>query len=439
MKVKAYDPLLILIREDRQRKDLGDLSELKESLTARGQLQPIVIEEAPVDGDTLGLFLVAGERRLTACRELGIKVQASLLRDLTPIERELVELDENTKRKDLHWTELAKAVARIHALRQTLEPSWTQAQTAESMGYNPSSTSFIGKAITVGGLLDETLAKANSLESAYNIVSRQQSRQFADIANEILAPRTRSEPHAEGTPYEQPMAAAPELPILNGSFLEWAPTYSGPKFNFIHCDFPYGVGLGESDQMQADAQEVYDDSEEVYWQLLMTFAQTLDNFCYPSAHVMFWFSMKFYEETKAFLRKETDLRVYDIPLVWLKSDNAGILPDHRRYGRNVYETAFLCSRGDRFIVKPVANAYAAPTASKKIHPSEKPEPVLKHFFQQFLDSGSEVFDPTCGGGSALRAADPIAKRVFGIELSPEFSSAANAALTSARALRKAAG
>ena len=32
-----------------------------------------------------------------------------------------------------------------------------------------------------------------------------------------------------------------EIPIITADFTEWAPTYTGQKFAFIHCDFPYGI------------------------------------------------------------------------------------------------------------------------------------------------------------------------------------------------------
>jgi ParB-like chromosome segregation protein Spo0J len=49
----------------RLRADLGDLTNLKKSIELLGLLHPIVVTE--------GLVLVAGERRLQACKELGQK------------------------------------------------------------------------------------------------------------------------------------------------------------------------------------------------------------------------------------------------------------------------------------------------------------------------------------------------------------------------------
>ena len=48
---------------DRHRTDLGDLSDLKASISVHGLLQPIVV--------TTEGRLIAGERRLTVCKSLG--------------------------------------------------------------------------------------------------------------------------------------------------------------------------------------------------------------------------------------------------------------------------------------------------------------------------------------------------------------------------------
>lgn len=436
MKVKKVEVASVQVRPDRQRKDLGDLESLQESLKARGQLQPIIIES-----NAEGIWLVAGERRLAAAKTLAWPhIWATERKDLDKIEAELIELDENVKRKDLHWTEFAKAVQRIHSIMTARDPKWTQASTCEYLGYAPQAKS-VERAIALEGKINEQLAKAPTLESAYNSLARVQTRALSDIANEVLAgPRPQPKPVAQPFP-SAPLAPAPRSDdeIENTSFLSWAPEYKGHKFNLIHCDFPYGIDIGQSDQMRHETEQLYDDSKDVYWQLLHCFAEHYDKFTYPSAHLMFWFSMEYYTETYKFLSENTDFVILPKPLVWHKSDGSGVIPDPRRRPRNTYEVALMGIRGDRFILEPVASSYACPIASKRLHPSEKPEPMLKHFFRLFVNEETSIFDPTAGGGSALRAADEMgAKRVHGLELDASFAQAANGALRIARNKRRAA-
>jgi DNA modification methylase len=120
-------------------------------------------------------------------------------------------------------------------------------------------------------------------------------------------------------------------------------------------------------------------------------------------------------------------KVDPFPLVWHKSDNAGVLPDPQRGPRRTYETAFFCSRGDRKIVQAVANSVAAPT-TKDIHMSEKPVEVLRHFMRMTTDGFSNVLDPTAGSGNAIQVARSLRAASFlGLEIDPQFYNAAKGA------------
>ncbi len=76
--------------KNRFRKDVGDLTELKRSIKEIGLLQPIVIDE--------NNNLIAGFRRVTAFKELGIKdIKVNKIKILNAIKG---EYDENVIRKN---------------------------------------------------------------------------------------------------------------------------------------------------------------------------------------------------------------------------------------------------------------------------------------------------------------------------------------------------
>lgn len=81
--------------EDRIRKDLGDIDSLAESIKEHGLLNPIII--------TVGNVLIAGERRLEACKKLGwMRIPAQTV-DVSVYDTEkkfYIEIDENEKRKN---------------------------------------------------------------------------------------------------------------------------------------------------------------------------------------------------------------------------------------------------------------------------------------------------------------------------------------------------
>ena len=61
--------------------------------------------------------------------------------------------------------------------------------------------------------------------------------------------------------------------------------------------------------------------------------------------------------------------------------------------------------------------------------SEKPQGVLRHYFRMLVDGHTSLLDPTCGSGSALRAAASCgASRFLGVELDKGFADEADRAL-----------
>ncbi|HPL17325.1 MAG TPA: ParB N-terminal domain-containing protein [Spirochaetota bacterium] len=79
----------------------GDLTYLMESISKYGLLNPITVTD--------NLELVAGYRRLLACKALGWKeIECNIMPALTKFDRLLIEADENLTRKDLTISEIER-------------------------------------------------------------------------------------------------------------------------------------------------------------------------------------------------------------------------------------------------------------------------------------------------------------------------------------------
>ena len=91
------------------RKDVGDLSDLKNSIHEHGILQPIVV--SPLDQSRY--LLIAGERRLTATIQLGLPTIPALIRTVQDHQRLELQLIENLHRKDLNPFEEARSFKRL--------------------------------------------------------------------------------------------------------------------------------------------------------------------------------------------------------------------------------------------------------------------------------------------------------------------------------------
>jgi ParB/RepB/Spo0J family partition protein len=419
----SFIPLDVIIVGTRQRKDLGDLSSLINSIATKGLINPIILDES--------FNLIAGERRLRAYQHLAktspafSSIPARIWSDLSPSEQHIIELEENVKRKDLSWQEQVDTIWQLHEAFLAAKPTWTQAETARELNY---SVTQINDILSVARLAVKKpeLWKAPKLSSAILATDRILERQIDDdIASALHVDSTTTIP-------------ADQSSVIRVDFTEWANTFTGQKFNLLHCDFPYGIEHGTTGQSGGLLRGSYEDSASTFWSLVRVLYDSMDMFMLPSAHMFFWFPMQKYYETYSRLTQLEAWEIFPIPLIWHKSDNTGILSDPSRRPRHIYEACFFASRGDRKIIRSVGDTYACPSPGSR-HISEKPEPMLRHFFRMVVDENTRLLDPTCGSGTALRAAESLgASFVLGFDTSAEYVDYANTELKKSRQLRTSA-
>lgn len=448
---------LVIDRPNRQRKklivdDLVDsISQNTEKLPATmGLIQPVVVRG--------GVNLVAGERRTEAFRQLGREqIPVIDLEELDDDTAFIIELEENYRRKSLQWQEEAVAIELIHNRFVAGDETWTQAQTATRLGIPQTR---ISQYLMVAEVLetDQEIRLANTLATAYGILQKRSSRELDDMATSIgfnlrnilvktpmhnVAMKMAEPAHkpvlspgitnlVAGIKLPEDLKPATIAPPPSGAnslicadFKEWVKTYKGPRFNLIHCDFPYVAGAGrKGSQIHAGGEgRSYEDSDSIFWELCAALVEGMANVVAGSAHILFWYQTSRFTEVFDFwetISKTHNLTVFDVPLIWHKSDGSGVVSDAGRRYRHVYENALLISRGDRKIIRTVADVYSAPI-SRDIHPSEKPEPMLREFFRALVSNTTRLLDPTAGSASALRAAESLgAEFVFGIEKDEKF-------------------
>lgn len=189
-------PLSIInSRDTRQRRKI-EVEDLKSSITLYGIIQPIIISQ--------DLKLIAGERRLTAAIELGLsEVPVRYLSELSKIELEIIELEENVKRSDLDWKDQVNATARIHLLFQQQDENWKAENTAQHLGITPASISILLSVYR--NMEDPVIAAATGWRPAYNVILRREARRSGDAIAEFFElpppplPTPESTSETEGT------------------------------------------------------------------------------------------------------------------------------------------------------------------------------------------------------------------------------------------------
>jgi site-specific DNA-methyltransferase (adenine-specific) len=80
------------------------------------------------------------------------------------------------------------------------------------------------------------------------------------------------------------------------------------------------------------------------------------------------------------------------------------LPKFNNYGKMIYN----------WMPWEVDNSYP------KLHPTQKPIPVLKRIISIFTDEGDVVIDPVAGSGATLRAAAEMNRHSYGFEIKKNF-------------------
>lgn len=119
-----------------------------------------------------------------------------------------------------------------------------------------------------------------------------------------------------------------------------------------------------------------------------------------------------------------------IPLVFVKNTSPQVLKANMRvvgateYALVLYRDKLPKFNNDGRMIKnwfewQVDNSYP------KIHPTQKPIPVLKRLIEIFTDHGDVVVDPVAGSGSTLRAAAELNRHAFGFEIKKDMYQKAN--------------
>ena len=116
-----YQPRRIFDRES--------MEELAASITTYGVLQPISVRH--ING--AGYELVAGERRLRACKLAGLSTIPAIVVDITDHDSAVLAMIENLQRQDLHFFEEAQGLANLMT-----DYGFTQEALAGRIGKNQS-------------------------------------------------------------------------------------------------------------------------------------------------------------------------------------------------------------------------------------------------------------------------------------------------------------
>ncbi len=114
-----------------------------------------------------------------------------------------------------------------------------------------------------------------------------------------------------------------------------------------------------------------------------------------------------------------------IPLTFIKKSSPQVLKANMKIvGATEYALVLYRDKLPKFNNdgRMVLNWMNWETSGKypKVHPTQKPIPVLKKLIGIFTDPGDVVIDPVAGSGSTLRAAAELNRHAYGFEIKKDF-------------------
>lgn len=427
----------IIIRENRQRQEFDPtaMQELIESIRVNGLLHAPVLRREPE-----GWVLVAGERRLRALEEiftLGGEVRYNeavythadaipfvSLGELSVLEAEEAELDENLKRRDLTWQEHAAAVERLHVLRvaqkveqvKTLSPLdatvelpaayHTIADTAEELtGRRDGSyqDSVRKELIVARHLSNPSIAKAKSADEAYKILKREESlAQHAELARVVGA-----------------TFSASRHQLHNVDCLDWMPSVAAEQFDVILTDPPYGMNadaFGDAAGKLSGITHSYDDSPTAWRELMGAWAPEAFRLAKPQAHAYVFCDIDNFLALRDLMRL-AGWYVFRTPLI-LHKVNSGRVPLPDRGPRRQWEMILYAIKGNKPVTHIYPDVITATGDENLSHGAQKPIAVFQNLLQRSVRPGDRILDSFCGTGTIFPAAHTYKCEAVGLELDP---------------------
>ncbi len=409
---------------ERARVELGNIEELKSSIERRGLFHPIIIDD--------NSMLVAGYRRLTCCRDLGLKeVDVRLKKDLSDVEKLEIEMEENLH-KELTWDEKAVLRARIHKVKQEIHgksipghasDGWSLESTAKDLDIS------IGT-LSQDVMLAEALKKLPNLKS---FVSKRQALKALTKAKEtaILTELARRDV----------LQAGDDVPYIlhNGDALPFmADKVEDETIDLVIFDPPWGIDIdivGSSRGLSGEKTSYDDDSlanakiftesiipeiyrvmksnTHMYMFVGYQFATYWTSYLSNIKHVIEYRKPPRYEVFENGREWAFDVRT--IPLIWVKEGGGFTDFDVRFMPR--YETILFCNKGLRRLNSVCSDVldFRRPLSVERVHTQQKPIELLQLLIRLSTVADEIVFDPCMGSGATNVAATLLGRRSIGIE------------------------
>lgn len=386
--------------EGRARIDFGDLETLAASIKREGLLYPPIIER---DSNRL----VDGERRLKACKLLGMEdIEVRFIDELPPNRRKLLELESNLRRKSFTWDEELDLKLDIHLLHQAEKGKAIQKSKLEGWSIDDSAKLFsvshatmvyelqLAEAIKLYPFLRDLDTKGNAFKAW--------KRLQENHALEILSTKLQT------IPLDLSLGTK-NLPValIYGNCIEEILKLPAGSIDAIISDPPYGVNLEKE-----DGEVTFEDSSSYTFKLIKTVGTLFAHVLKDEGRGFLFFHIGHYRQI--FEALSPSLFVHPTPFIW----NKGIT-NSNPFLQDSYESIFYFTKkkGVMPLRREFPNLLTLPfiPGAKRLHPAEKPRKLIERLVEVITDPGDTVLDPFMGCGTIPIIAGEMNRKGIGIE------------------------
>lgn len=333
------------------------------------------------------------------------EVPCTFLHELSQVEQEEAELDENMRRSNLSWQDEMRAFTRIHDLRQRLNPSQTVSETARAVNVMTNlPVSTVHRKITTARIIakhldDPTIARARTANDAYALVVRKEEAMF----RAALVERRQAMPI--------------DITLFHGDCCTILPTLATESVDLIACDPPYAIDAGSAGfRSRAVHHHNYADTVEAAQKIIRSILSEGFRLTKPRANLFIFCDIDLWTwiGNNASAAGWTPFRT---PIIWQKSDSEGLAPWGSQGFRRTYELIFFATKGQRGLISSptdILRHNRVPKAERD-YAAAKPPSLMRELIECSTLPNDLVLDPCCGSGATLVAARESRRRAIGIE------------------------
>jgi site-specific DNA-methyltransferase (adenine-specific) len=400
------------------------LEELKDSILENSLLHAPVVQAC--NGKYI---LVAGERRLRAIDLIsdsgktfthhkisfppGTMPVTLLDEALNDIQRQEIELAENVDRLELPWQDRVAALAYIHNMRKSTNPSQSISDTAREViaervaeltgGSSAESTMLrnIRQATIINEhLANPEIAKARNATEAFNLIVANQQRAF------------------EAELIKRGQKKITSIEVRHGNALEILPKLEAGTFDTILADPPYGIGVDSGGFRQRTVvHHNYEDTPDAAKSILTCIINEGFRVTKARANLFIFCDIDLF----GWLKESAARAGWDpfrTPITWQKSDSEGMAPWGREGFRRTTEWIFFARKGQKGLIHSPIDVlrHNRVARDEREYGPEKPVSLIKELLAASSMPSDYILDPCCGSGSTLVAARELNMKALGIEI-----------------------